>query len=169
MIEKPRKPNKSKRDARRAALATHRKQALELRIAGATLPEIARALDVSVGTAWNWVNDEIDEIPKEALERHRKMHVLRSERLLRNLEPRTRTGDPQAVNSAVRALTHHAKVVGAYAPTQVTGPDGGPIDVNVAIPLAAITDAMRAAATNEENAASRDTGAAAGNKGGEGT
>jgi transposase-like protein len=53
------------------AAMTTRKHVVELRDGGASYPEIARQLRVSVGTAWNHYQQAMRDEPAEAIARHR--------------------------------------------------------------------------------------------------
>ena len=122
-----RSPRPPGEDAKTRARA---RQALTLRIAGATYRDIAIQLGVSEKTAYYDVQDELgrlDAVIKAKAERLRDLEAARLDQLTRALEPAIATGDPRAVLAAVRLMERRAKLFGLDAPTTVTGPDGGPL------------------------------------------
>lgn len=71
---------------------------------GLSYEEIGERLGVSLSSAWNYVNEVLDEMkPKpEDVERFRSMQVSRLEAVLRTLWPKVEAGDLQALDRWVK-------------------------------------------------------------------
>ena len=123
--------NSSKRDARKVALAEKQRLALELRLKGASIRAIAAEMKTAKSNVDRWIDEAIAAIPVEPAEKLRKIQLERTERYLRDMDAQLSAGETPAVRAAIRTLDHQAKLTGLYAPTQVTGKDGGPVEVKV--------------------------------------
>lgn len=111
-----------------------RAQALALRIAGASFRQIGRQLGVSHVRAIKDVQHELDTLAvqrQESAERLKALELARCDRLTLALEPKVGKGDVQAVRAMVRVMERRARLLGIDAPfkTELTGKDGGPIEV----------------------------------------
>jgi transposase len=105
-------------------------KALELRIAGAAYRQIATQLNVSLHCAYDDVQNELgrlDAVAKKKAERMRELEAQRLDQLTVALAPSLRVGDPRAIATAVRLMERRAKLFGLDAPTELSGPGGGPI------------------------------------------
>jgi hypothetical protein len=105
-------------------------KALELRIMGASYRQIAAQLQVALKTAYHDVQDELgrlDAVIKEKAERMRELEAQRLDQLTVALAPTLRAGDPRAIATAVRLMERRAKLFGLDAPTELSGPGGGPL------------------------------------------
>jgi hypothetical protein len=103
---------------------------LDLRIAGASYRQIGAQLGVSERAAYYDVQDELgrlDAVIKEKAERMRELEAQRLDQLTVALAPTLRTGDPRAIATAVRLMERRAKLFGLDAPTELSGPGGGPL------------------------------------------
>lgn len=85
----------------RVRTAEKRRQALQLRAAGADFRAIANALGVSVGTAYSYVQSELREITREPAEAVLAMCVTSLDQLQASVWAAARAGDISAVNTAV--------------------------------------------------------------------
>lgn len=105
-------------------------QALELRLAGATYSNIAKALGVSKGYAWKLIDRAVQEVSEkcsEAAEKIRTIELARLDKLRMVLWPKR--ADPRVCDSLLRISERTAKLYGLDAPTktELTGADGGPV------------------------------------------
>ncbi len=106
------------------------RKAMELRMAGATWPDIARTVGYnSKQAAQQAVDRLLDRTDVEKVGRARDLHRARIERLLLGRWRRAIAGDERAALTCIRLLDQLAKIDGLYAPTkaEITGPGGKPI------------------------------------------
>ena len=109
-------------------------KALDLRIAGGSYRQIARQLEVSEGTAYTDVQEELgrlDALTGEKAERLRDLEARRLDLLTVSLAPRIEAGDPRAILAAVHIMERRAKLFGLDSPTMIAGPDGGALPVRI--------------------------------------
>lgn len=99
--------------------AERKKNALELRLAGASYRDIAQALNCSVGTATNDCKEALAEIPMQQADEMRTVELSRLDRLQRAVWPKAVKGDLQAVDRAIKIIDRRAKLFGLDAPQQV--------------------------------------------------
>jgi len=99
--------------------AERKKNALELRLAGASYRDIAQALNCSVGTATNDCKEAMAEIPMQQADEMRTVELSRLDRLQRAVWPKAVKGDLQAVDRAIKIIDRRAKLFGLDAPQQV--------------------------------------------------
>ena len=143
-----RRDGSAKRDAKRAASAEKQRIALEMRVSGATQDEIAKAMGAPRSNVQFWIQRALAAIPAPAAESLRKLHMQRTEHYLLHVDKPIRDGDPSAVRAAIRVLDHEARLMGLYAPTKVTGGDGGPLSVKIGgIEVTTLTDEQLAELT----------------------
>lgn len=104
-------------------------QALELRLAGATYSNIAKALGVSKGYAWKLIDRAVQEVSEkcaEAAEKIRTIELARLDKMRMVLWPKR--ADPR-VDTLLRISERVAKLYGLDAPAkhELTGAAGGPV------------------------------------------
>jgi len=99
--------------------AERKRNALELRLAGASYRDIAQALNCSVGTATNDCKEALAEIPMQQADEMRTVELSRLDRLQRAVWPKAVKGDLQAVDRAIKIIDRRAKLFGLDAPQQV--------------------------------------------------
>lgn len=119
---------------KRVTAAEKRRQAVELRKAGATFEEIAEALGYSnKGTAYRAVEQALREAVREPALQLIELEVQRLDLMLRALWPQVVSGKLGAVDRALRIAERRSRLLGLDAAQQVqhTGKDGGPIEVDV--------------------------------------
>src|SRR5262245_36652802 len=130
-------PGTRKQPARRprgedAAKRDRAVKALELRIAGGTYRAIGQQLGISEYAAYYDIQDELgrlDQVCQKKAERLRDLEGRRLDVLQLALAPGIRTGDPRAIATAVRLMERRARLFGLDAPTEFSGPNGGPLQV----------------------------------------
>lgn len=99
---------------------TERKRnALELRLAGASYRDIAQALNVSPATAMQDCKEALADIPMQQADEMRTVELSRLDRLQRAVWPKAVKGDLQAVDRAIKIIDRRAKLFGLDAPQQV--------------------------------------------------
>jgi hypothetical protein len=104
-------------------LATVEK-ALELHEKGWSYRRIAKRLEVSVGTAFNYVHAAYDEYPEVGAKRDslRQMELCRIDRVIRRLDKALRSTDDEVAVKAgtalVKASESRRKLLGLDAPTK---------------------------------------------------
>src|ERR671911_35304 len=81
----------------RVRTAERRRQALNLRAAGADFRSIATALGISVAQAYNDVQSEMHEVTRESAEQVLAMDLARLDQLQASVWSAARNGDVQAV------------------------------------------------------------------------
>jgi hypothetical protein len=97
-----------------------RKQAIELRIAGATYEAIAKQVGYCDRTAaYRAVRDGLAAIPREAADALRNLENDRLDRIFLGLWQKARSGDKDAINGALNVMARRAKLLGLDAPTKV--------------------------------------------------
>lgn len=99
--------------------AERKKNALELRLAGASYRDIAQALEVSPATALQDCKEALADIPAQQADEMRTVELSRLDRLQRAVWPRAVKGDLQAVDRAIKIIDRRAKLFGLDAPQQV--------------------------------------------------
>ena len=99
--------------------AERKRNALELRLAGASYRDIADALQVSQATALQDCKEALADIPAQQADEMRTVELSRLDRLQRAVWPRAIKGDLQAVDRAIKIIDRRAKLFGLDAPQQV--------------------------------------------------
>jgi len=111
----------TKNSARRALAASRTRQALELRMAGATYERIASALGISKSAAHKAVArgmESLRENNAQTGDQLRDIELARLDRMLVGLWQQARNGDAQAVDRVLKIMERRAKLVGLEAPQQ---------------------------------------------------
>jgi hypothetical protein len=108
--------------------------ALQLRMSGATLSQVAERVGyASSSGAWAAITNLLDSTVAENVAEYRSFHLARLERLLLGVWKAATDGDDKASQQALRILVEIGKVTGVAAPIKVeaSGPGGGPIQAQV--------------------------------------
>jgi hypothetical protein len=107
-------------------------EALELRAAGYTYDRIAEQLGFyDKAHAYRAVAEALKRAqPVEAAEELRSLTTHRYDRLLTAYWPRAIRGDEKAFDRVIVVEDRRAKLLGLNAPTQITTPEGQPIEVS---------------------------------------
>lgn len=111
--------NSSKRDARAVEDAELTRQCLELRIAGATLEEIGRAVDLHKSNVSRRIRAAVASIPAEQAESLRSMENQRLDRMQKAIWNQVRQGHLGAIDRAIRISERRSRLNGLDAPQQV--------------------------------------------------
>jgi hypothetical protein len=125
----PRKPKDNRKKKQRPPhpgeaqrIAARRVKAFELRKAGFSYREIARACGVDLRTVYDDVQAEMRELREqttEAAEAVRELELRRCDEMTKALEPKRQRGDVQAIQALIRVMERRAKLTGADMPTKV--------------------------------------------------
>lgn len=127
-------PSRLKIAARQRAM-DRRTKVWQLRIAGATIAQIAQEMGVSTATIDSDIKLTVKQLTEqrmEAAEDWRQLHLQRMEALLLGVWQNARAGDPAAMKAALDVMARQAQLLGLDAPkrTEITGADGGPIELD---------------------------------------
>lgn len=114
------------------AATINKRRAVELRIGGANLLEIARAVGVSKTSAHRYLKEalaELKALTAEAAEEVRDLDLERMDGIWRELWPKR--ADPRVADTLIRLLERRAKLLGLDAPEQIRlgGVHGAPVGV----------------------------------------
>ena len=101
----------------RVRRAEKQAQALDLRAAGASFRQIAKALGISVSNAHALVGDALDGMVRPSAERLLKLELHRLDQALMSIWPAVRQGDVAAVNAMCRLSEHRMRLCGVLQPT----------------------------------------------------
>jgi hypothetical protein len=104
----------------RARTADRRRQALNLRAAGADFRSIANALSISVAQAFNDVQSEMHEVTREAAEEVLALDLQRLDQLQASVWAAARAGDIAAVNTATKIIELRQRLFGNLRSAGVT-------------------------------------------------
>lgn len=124
----------AKTSPRRIRSVERQKQALELRLAGASFEQIGQALDYScASSAYRAVQAAIAKVPEPAVQEYRLINTWRLNRLRINNWQNAQSGDPKAIEIELKIQQEEARLLGLYAPTKTewTGESGGAIRLQV--------------------------------------
>lgn len=113
------KKGSSRRAARAVAVKQWRKSALDLRVEGYTLTEIAKLLDKAVSTVHEAIEQEIAAIPAEAVARLRKVEGDRLDAIILGNLPLAKRGIAEASFACIAAINARAKLFGLNATEKV--------------------------------------------------
>lgn len=146
--------------AKEAERMERRRQVLALKIAGASYPEIAEALDIAVSTAHNDVQRALRDIPKDEADELRTIELSRLDRMQRELWAEAMKKEIPLVarlplmDRILKLIDRRAKMLGLDSPTQVevTGAD---IDIDKA--MATLQAAMNGKTFNDEQLSEGDS------------
>jgi hypothetical protein len=111
--------SRKKTNAKEFERAERKKNAVELRLAGASYREIGDALGCSTVTAMNDCKEALAEIPMQQADEMRTVELSRLDRLQRAVWGKAVKGDLQAVDRAIKIIDRRAKLLGLDAPQQV--------------------------------------------------
>ena len=111
--------NSSNRDARAVADANLTRQCLELRVAGATLEEIGRAVDLHKSNVSRRIKAALADIPAAEAEALRSMENERLDRMQKAIWNQVRQGHLGAVDRAIRISERRSRLNGLDAPQRV--------------------------------------------------
>src|SRR3990167_4527882 len=127
-------------------------QALQLRIAGASLQVIADALGYAGPQgASEAIKSAMQKTLQEPADQLRKLELERLDRMLRGIwTTATDSGqnpiDPSvhhsAIDRALRIMERRARLLGLDAPTKIAGEDGGPITIRVVYDLQGVKEQL---------------------------
>ena len=101
--------------------AERRVQALELRKAGYTFPQIAAALEISTQAAYKHVVKALEVIHNEISEKTEELRTLEVERidtLYMVMYKKAEKGDYNAVDRCIKLMERRAKLLGLDAPAK---------------------------------------------------
>ena len=144
--------SESKTSVRRLEAIEKQRQALELRLGGATLSEIARLLGyASASGAVKAIDSAIMRTLEEPADKVRKLELRRLDRLLLGIWDRAIRGDDKAIIRVLNIMDRRAKYLGLDAPTRI---DLG-VYVREKARVAGLTDADVEAAVREATALTR--------------
>jgi len=137
---------------RRIALVEKRRQALELRKAGASYEQIAESLGYrSKSGAHDAVTGALRDMLREPAEQVRTLELSRLDDMLMSIWARVRSGDVSAIDRALRLSERRARLLGLDAPVKVAPTDpsgeseyGGISDEQRAERVVALLDRARA-------------------------
>ena len=124
----------AKTSPRRIRSVERQKQALELRLAGASFEQIGQALNYScASSAYRAVQSAIAKVPEPAVREYRLVNTWRLNRLRINNWQAAQSGDPKAIEVELKIQQEEARLLGLYAPTKTewTGEAGGPVQLRV--------------------------------------
>ncbi len=115
-------------------IAAHARQlrALELRLAGVTYEQIAEQLGYAGRSgAFKAVNTALKETLREPAEELRTLSAERLDRATLAIWRAVSAGDLQAIDRLLRIEARRARLLGLDAPSrqELSGPDGGPIEI----------------------------------------
>ena len=110
----------AKRDSRSAEIAERQRQALEMRKAGATYEQIAKALKFADrSNVRKAVQSALQAIIKEPAEEVLQLELQRLDAMIVGLWAKAKTGDGQAVDRVLRIMERRAGYLGLDAPKRV--------------------------------------------------
>ena len=107
--------------------AAKKAQVVELRLAGATYRQIHAQLGISLGQAHHYVTEALDELAQQARESAEQLRDLDLMRLDGMMVKLAKDDSPRAIDTKLRIMERRAKLMGLDAPTEISGPGGGPI------------------------------------------
>jgi hypothetical protein len=121
-------------------------EAVRLRLAGMSYSSMSERLGVSASSAHRAVLRSLARTAAdlgESADALRSLELQRLDALLAGLWPAASAGDPAAVSVALRVSERRAKLLGLDAPSrrELSGADGGPIEIAPTIDLTRLSDA----------------------------
>lgn len=112
--------SESKTSVRRLEAIERQRQALELRLGGASYAAIASALGyASTSGAVKAIDSAINRTLEEPAEKVRKLELRRLDAMLLALWPKVKNGDEAAITAALRVMHRRAQYLGLDAPTKI--------------------------------------------------
>lgn len=112
----------SKHSATRLIAAENKVKALDLRRRGKSFAAIAKELDVSPRTAWNYIREamrDLAELGEEKAEELVKLEEERLDALLDAIWDKAMDGDYKATEAALKIMSRRASLRGLDQPTKV--------------------------------------------------
>ena len=121
--------------AKETKTVARRARAIDLRLRGYGLREIAKELKVSVSQAHRDVEavmKQMREKANESAERHLQISLERLDRAIKGLMPGVDAGSPRACEVLGKLEERRAKLLGIDKPQRLehSGPDGEPIEID---------------------------------------
>lgn len=111
---------KKKQDvAKQTEMAERAKKVLRLKLSGASYPEIAEVLEISMSTAHGDIQRAIRNIPKSEADQYREEELMKLDRLQRSVWEEALGGDHKAIDRVLKIIDRRAKFLGLDAPQQV--------------------------------------------------
>lgn len=146
--------NKPKSVQRKYDMAVRSKKALQLKLAGASYPEIAKTLEISISTAHGDVQRALKDIPRDEAAQMRQEESLRLDRLHRELWKEAINDDVSLIqrlplfDRLLKLADRRARLLGIDAPQsiEVSGVD---LDLDAAV-AALLDSATRSRPAPEE-------------------
>jgi hypothetical protein len=131
----------SKRTARARVVKDWHAVALDLRVSGHTVREIAAKVGKAASTVHEAIEAELRNIPASGVLELREVEGARLDALIRGHMAKARKGDAEAAHVVIAAVRQRSKLFGLEAPTrnEHTGKDGGPI---AAFDMSKLSDAQ---------------------------
>jgi DNA-binding CsgD family transcriptional regulator len=155
MSAERRKKRSPKACAKELQIEQRREKAAELRLAGHSIREIARALDVGIATIHSDIEAVLErtrDASGDAIEKDRRLSLARIDVAIKGLWESVKTGNHDSVRELVRLEQRRAKLLGLDAADkhEVSGPGGSsiPLDVTAKASLALKLDELRARLTS---------------------
>lgn len=109
----PRGKGKANGGKNEVELAERRRKAVEMRKAGCSYDEIARALGFSnSGNAYHTVHKALKATYREPAEELRTLELERVDRLMRAIWPRAIKGDVDAIDRVLKVMARRARLLG---------------------------------------------------------
>jgi hypothetical protein len=114
-----------------SAAALKRKDALEMRVAGFSVQQIAnKHTRGDRSNAHKLLTQGISEAPREAATELREIELQRLDRMFLGLWAKSRAGDEKAVAASIRIMERRAKLLGLDAPAQVEQIGDGIVNIS---------------------------------------
>ena len=124
----------AKKNEKTVKIQLRRYQALELKLAGSTIREIAVVQGIShvqVHHDIKKVLGEMADATSKQADHLRAMTMARYEKLLQAHWHQAMAGDYRSTEMCLSVLGGQRAIAGLDAPTQVTGADGGPLKISI--------------------------------------
>lgn len=134
--------NSAKRDARKIQRAEQARKVLELRKAGASHDQIADQLKLANrSVSWKLFKAALHEVIREPAQDVLALELDRLDALLLGCWQNAKSGDPHAIDRALRIMDRRAKYLGLDKPIEVSGPGGNPlVALARTLDIASLTD-----------------------------
>lgn len=113
-------PGESKTSRRRLAAAQRQRNALELRIGGASFDQIAEQLNyASKSGAYHAVMAALRRVPAPEADTYRSINLERLNRIRLAIAQAVRRGELLAIDREIKLQQEEAKLLGLYAPEKI--------------------------------------------------
>ncbi len=132
----PNRPTETNTSERRLEAIEKQAQALELRKAGVSFPNIAKALGYGGPSgAYNAVHSAIRRVLREPVEALVNMEMARLDDIAFALWPAVKRGEEKASARMLDVMTRRAKMLGLDAPAKLehAGKDGAPLTFSIKV------------------------------------